>query len=215
MKRIMLCAVICAFVAAPAMADGTAVLDGWLYNYGATPGWWGTTAEGWSGTFSITTSGLGIPLDGVRFETFCIEKNVTVYVPGTYTAVVNTDAIYGNGGGDGSSDPLDPKAAWLYDQWLTGGLAKTHAMARDIQWAIWEIEGEWTMTADSKYDDAKDLITDAAAAGWTDIHDIRVLNLWTGTTDMQDVLVKVPVPAAVLLGMLGLSVAGVKLRKYA
>jgi hypothetical protein len=213
MRKLMFITIVCAFVAAPAVA-GTASFDSWMYNSGGTPGWWGTTDQGWSGTFTLTTSGLGIPLDGVRFETFCVEKSVNVYVPGTYTAVVNTDAIYGNGGGDGSSDPLDPRSAWLYDQWLTGGLTNSHTMARDIAWAIWDIEGEWTLGAGSEYDGAKGLIGQADDAGWTSIHDIRVLNLWTGTTDMQDVLVKVPVPAAVLLGMLGLGAAGMKLRKF-
>jgi len=214
MKKIIYITILFGFIATPLFAQ-TAYLDGWGYNAGGTPGWWGTTAEGWSGTFTITTTGLDIPLDGVRFETFCVEKNVDVYVPGTYTAVINTDAVYGDGGGDGSSDPLDFRTAYLYDQWLTGGLAKSNIMARDIQWAIWEIEGEWTMGSESVFDGAKSLIAQAGDAGWTSYHDYRVLNLWSGATDMQDVLVKIPVPAAVMLGVLGLCAAGIKLRKFA
>jgi hypothetical protein len=213
-KKAIFMAVVCAFVAAPAFAQ-TVYLDGWMYNYGSTPGWWGTTAEGWSGTFTATTSGLPISTDGVKFETFCVEKSVNVYVPGTYTAVASTVAVYGNGGGTGSSDPLDPRTAYLYDQWLTGGLTHSHTMAQNIQWAIWDIEGEWDMPNTAMYAGAEALITQATNAGWTDIGGYRVLNLWTGTTDMQDILVKVPLPGAVLVGLIALGIAGLKLRKFA
>ena len=53
--------------------------------------------------------------------------------------------------------------------------------------------------------------------GKDSIGDIRVMNLWTNenhTGDAQDLLVRVPVPGAILLGILGLGVAGVKLRKF-
>jgi len=217
MKRLVLIAAICSIVASPVLADGTAYLDGWMYNLGGSPGWNGTTEEGWSGSFTVITNGLGIPMDGTRYETFCVEKWVNVYVPGTYTAVINTGAIYGNVGG---FDPLDPKTAWLFDQYLSGnafGYADKSLRARDVQWAIWSIEQEWALGADAKYDGAKALVA-LSAGKWNDIGNIRVLNLWNGTdrtTDVQDLLVKVPIPAAVLLGLLGLGAAGVKLRKHA
>lgn len=49
------------------------------------------------------------------------------------------------------------------------------------------------------------------------IGDIRIMNLWENadhTGNAQDQLVRVPVPGAILLGVLGLGVASLKLRKF-
>jgi hypothetical protein len=213
----------CTFAAVPAFG-GTVYLDGWAYNLGNTPGWHGTTDEGWSGAYTATPTGVSPLADGVRFETFCVEKRVVVYVPGTYTVELNTGAVFGDGGGTGSFDALDPRTAYLYDYWL--GLSngqKSNELARDIQWAIWDIEGEWDLSTapyagSSMYDGARALET-FADGKWSDIGNIRVANLWyTGdsqhATDVQDFLVRVPLPGSVLLGVFAVGLAGRKLRRF-
>jgi len=125
-------------------------------------------------------------------------------------------------------DPLDPKTAYLFTQFSQGTLSGyrysgTHnertADAAALQNAIWYIEQEIATLPSGK---ATTWYNAAVAAGWTSIGSVRVLNLYTtynATTGKvtglaQDILV-IPVPAAVLLGMLGLGVAGLKLRRFA
>jgi len=215
MRKLIFITIVCAFVAAPAVADMAQVTAFGL-------GWDATSYGAYSGDFPMKTWGLGLPDygDGEAFTTFCIERETTVTIGTVYNAVINTAAIHGGGGTD--PDPLDPATAWLYDQYLSGGLgAKTGQLATDVGMAIWYIEDEiaWADLSEAQ----QDLVTDAEGSGWTDTGPYRVLNLWIRNadgssnydTDVQDPIVKVPVPAAVLLGMLGLSVAGVKLRKFA
>lgn len=212
-ERLLLGTIVCVCATAPTFA-GTVYLDGMDYNHDGTPGWWGTSAEGWSGAFTATTTGVDGVQNGVRFETFCLEKDTNVNVPGTYTAVVNDEAVYGGGGG-GVSDPLDPRTAWLYNQWVTGELTRNDTTARDVAWAIWAIEDEWTLGSDAKYDGAKALIAEADGK-WDDIGNVRVLNLWNtngSTADIQDILVTVPLPGSVLLGVFAVGLAVRKLCK--
>jgi hypothetical protein len=130
-------------------------------------------------------------------------------------------------------DPLDPKTAYLYTQFARGELsgyrfggtlAEHEADAAALQNAIWYIEQEVTSLAAGK---ATTWVNEATNANWQDIGLVRVLNLYgyggpginptTGALQYtaQDLLIYVPVPVAVLLGLLGLGAAGVKLRKHA
>ncbi|GAF81068.1 unnamed protein product, partial [marine sediment metagenome] len=132
---------------------------------------------------------------------------------------------------------LDPMTAYLYTQFATGALASsTYATydynpgpggnrpsdAEQLQRAIWYIEGEIVSLASGS--DAEAWYNEAAAVGWTDIGNVRVLQMYKMYTNnqghtcysrKQDQLYLTPVPGAVLLGMIGLGVAGVKLRKFA
>ena len=172
------------------------------------------------------------------FQTFCVELNEGIMPPYSDIDVwVNTSGPTGSQaqlGGVNTSlgDPLDYKTAYLYTQFVTGALAtSTYATydystgltstrdtdAEQLQLAIYHIEQEipGSLAIGSK---AKAWYDEAVAAAWTDIGDVRVLNMTqtnSPTVQLQDTLYLVPVPAAVLLGMLGLSVAGIKLRKYA
>ena len=103
--------------------------------------------------------------------------------------------------------------------------------AEQLQKAIWYIEEEIGLTevggvltqtqsaATALGSGSKALAwyNEAAGKGWTDIGNVRVLNLYHNSIreDFQSQLYLVPVPGAVLLGFLGLSAAGLKLRKFA
>ena len=104
--------------------------------------------------------------------------------------------------------------------------------AEQLQLAIWYIEEEIGLTWDgSKWVQTIDVITELGAGSkalaWyneavalstaADLAGVSILNLYDHSSleYRQDMLHFVPVPAAVLLGMLGLGVAGIKLRKYA
>ena len=177
------------------------------------------------------------------FQTFCVETDENVDPPSDviekttvneyWSGGIQSDAVQGGSGG-GSPDQLDPMTAYLYTQFATGALASSATPydydptvnrasdAQQLQNAIWFIEGEiGPLTTSSKaeawYDEAYAAVVTNQT--WTGIGAVRVLNLENqipgGFQDAQDMLYMVPVPGAVLLGILGLSVAGIKLRKYA
>ena len=220
MRRVFIMA-ICALLAVPAVADLTAritVIDG--------PG------SGDGGAFKATVAAgtaVGIYEPGDTFLTFCIENNEYFNPGGTYYVAINTAAVAGGSGG-GSPDSLDPISAALYTQWL-GGDTSNVARATQYQLAIWQQEGEavygtqWTKgdgttalhTAYQAISQATINALIASVGNPGSIGNVRVMNLWVkadGTGLKQDMLVTVPVPAAVLLGLLGLGAAGVKLRKF-
>jgi len=151
---------------------------------------------------------------------------------------------YGSGshaykGGTGSGDDLDAETAYLYTQFATGyltGYAYTGSVgglnrsetAGALQRLIWNIEGEGGNDFTKSYmgislnNKQQTLISSWQTAynssGWTGIGNVRVLQMTTtscGTQLRQDQIYLVPTPAAVLIGILGLGVAGWKLRKFA
>jgi hypothetical protein len=165
------------------------------------------------------------------FQTFCLESNeythnpVDVFVsqsfvngdPGSHAYRGGANTSPGNYG-----DDLDARTAYLYDQFAKGVLSDydytpgsgRRASAGALQNAIWWIEGE---LASKPGGQAGDWIDEAEAAGWTGIGNVRVLQLVYERASIkyrQDFIYVTPVPGAVLLGMLGLAVAGVKLRKH-
>jgi len=145
-----------------------------------------------------------------------------------------------SGGVPGTGDDLDPQTAWLYTQFATGNLTGYNygsggydslsraQTASALQRLIWSIEdedgglgvGEGTsfmgVTLSSTQADLIGLWnSEWASADWSGIGNVRVLQMKTLDGSLaQDQLYLVPVPAAVLLGVLGMGVAGLKLRKY-
>lgn len=146
------------------------------------------------------------------------------------------------GGVAGVGDDLDYETAWLYTQFATGNLfgydfdssggyaSLTRAQTGSaLQRLIWNIEGEdggIGVASGSSFMDVT-LTGDQAKligewqtlfdrSGWSGIGNVRVLQMKT-TCDgrAQDQLFLVPVPGAILLGMIGLSAAGLKLRRFA
>jgi hypothetical protein len=150
---------------------------------------------------------------GDTFGSFCVETN-EYFTPGlTYFVTLNSYAIKGGVSG-GSPDPLSDESAWIYTQWLDGNITHTSTNANAVQAALWYLEGE-------NYGVNNTYVTQAlaaVAAGWKNT-DIMVMNLWATYLNgeyagySQDMLVRVPVPATILLGFLGLGIGGWKLRK--
>jgi len=164
------------------------------------------------------------------YSSFCLEKNEPVGIGQPYDVIVNTEALlggtnYGTPGSQGG-DLLDPMSAYLYTEFRAGTLAGYDytpgsgrvASAGALQDVIWFIEDEiaktWT-DGDSSLRDQ--FYTAAVTASWTDIGDVRVLNMYTPghagdpQYHQQDQFVMVsaiPAPGAVLLGSLGAGLVG-------
>ena len=182
----------------------------------------GPWQSGSGGEFTVTVTGAGIagqPVGSV-FPSFCIEKNEYISFNKTYYVKINTAAVRGGVGG-GSPDPLDPRTAWLYNEFLDGTLTgydfenddigrRTSAAA--LQNAIWYLEQEMNYRQLNKR--AKAFVQLANASDWyanNYIGNIRVMNLYADsclTQYAQDQLVRVPVPGAVLLSSIGVSIVG-------
>lgn len=252
MRKLVFIAVLCAFVAAPVMADpfghGAGYDGGTAYytkdtNYGLGNGGEFTIEGGGlllsnSAYVYGTTSGIGS--DSGSFQSFCLEIEEYIREPmRIWVSEQNKDlsgpgshAWYG--GVSGTGDDLDPMTAYLYTQFATSALASsTYATynynpgpggnrpsdAEQLQRAIWYIEGEIDSLVSGS--NAEAWYNEAAAAGWTDIGNVRVLQMYKYNQNddeyyrKQDQLYLTPIPGAAILGILGLCVAGVKLRKFA
>jgi hypothetical protein len=158
------------------------------------------------------------------YSSFCLEKGEHVPIGYRYDVVVAKEVLsggtnYGPVGPQGG-DLLDPMTAYLYTQFRAGTLAGYDydplagraASAGALQDVIWYIEDEIAKTwidGDASLQDQ--FYTAAVGAGWTDIGNVRVLNLYTeghiGEVDYynqdQLTMVAVPAPGAIALGSLG------------
>ena len=217
-KKVVCIAAICLVAGASAVAVPTVTVTriGGYYS-------------GNGGEFTLTPNNdlKNITAETGPFQTFCIEKQEYVGVGGTYDVVVSTEAIGGgiNDGPNGPSggDPLDPMTAYLYSRFRAGTLAgykytpgsDRAASAGALQKVIWYIEDEdfrtWT-PGDNSLEDK--FYTAAQNSGWTDIGNVRVLNLYAHdhlgdkAYAKQDQLVLVPAPGAILLGGIGITIVG-------
>jgi len=162
------------------------------------------------------------------FQSFCVEAHEAVTVGNTYDAVVNDEAILGDGlrplevpGPDGG-DLLSPESAYLYTRFRDGTLAAAgydytpgagrENSARSLQTAFWYLEGEaGYQDINALSPQAQAFITAAQGSGWTTVGNVGILNLYTSLTGKeynQDMLVMVPVPSAMLLGAVGTCLIG-------
>lgn len=258
MKKVILTAVVGAFLASPALADF----------YGGRMEWTRVSDhyQGNGGEFTLYHDGNPEYLSNARyadgaknqmgandttsFQTFCIEMKE--YLTNPMDIWVSTTDMHGNPGGthaingggsynDGEIEPfpwgddLEPTTAYLYTQFATGLLSGynygsgRYLSGGTLQKVIWRLEGEignlsdsaggFTLTA-AQQTQGQAWISDAEAAvrnGWTNNGYVYVLNTYgtEGEKLAQDQLYYVPVPAAGLLGFLGLGAAGLRLRRLA
>jgi hypothetical protein len=133
-------------------------------------------------------------------EVFCLENNV-YFTPGArYVATLN-DLVYSGQGPAGTySKALSEDAKKIYNAFREGTLTNWAAIGNGI-WYAQGIGGAYLNPGPSDY-----------VSG-----DFKVLNLWTLTgsdasgwtaTDVQSQIVKIPAPAAAVLGMMGLGLVG-------
>jgi hypothetical protein len=192
-------------------------------SYGSTAG----------GEFLVTPSDFGFtPVslgEAAGFETFCVERNE--YVRFSYNYYVSFSDVTINGGIAGQEppgsdeDPLNPMTAYLYSQFISGTLdgydynpgAGRVDSANALQYAIWYIEDEITSLPTGL---ATTFYEDAVAAGWTDLGNVQVMNVFfsydpitnTYIGNAQDQLIMTsnvtPAPGAVFLGGIGIVLVG-------
>ena len=202
----------CLIIASQAMAVPTITVSGGPYQAGS------------GGEFTITVTSGGIPgqPNGSTFQSFCIETDEYISFGKTYYVDISTNAIQGGSGGP-EPDPLDPRTAWLYNQFLnetltgydfddTGIGRKTSAGA--LQRAIWYIEQEIAPPAPGTL--AASFVTLADTSDWYAtgcIGNIRVMNLYYydrygAYRRGQDQLVRTPAPGAIALAGIGAALVG-------
>jgi hypothetical protein len=228
-KTLLVLAILALFPAAHAAADSIAVGDHVQMLSGPN-----RLAGFNGGEFAIRNG-------SEEFVSFCLEYNEHISIGNYYwvgdisTAAVTGGPVNAESGATGTSDPIDPRTAYLYTQVRSGayglyysGIGPAYA-ARAVQRAIWHIEGEVLLSnpwANVFFSDAM-----AALAGtsqyydgvWSGLGDVRVVNLYTtrrevepgqyvysGHAQDQLTLVSVPEPGSLLLfgsGLVGLAFA--------
>lgn len=186
---------------------------------------------GTGGEFTLTPNQtlMDMTAETGPFSSFCLERTEYVSMHTTYDVSVAVEALGGgiNHGPTGplGGDALDPFTAYLYTQFRHGTLAGYDytvgagrvASAGALQDVIWYIEDEmaksWTDGDNSRRDQ---FYAAAVNAGWTDIGNVRVLNLYAqgrlgdphyGAQD-QLVMAPIPAPGAILIGGLGTFLVG-------
>jgi hypothetical protein len=156
-------------------------------------------SSGDGGAFQVTVLGgyAGEIPPSCQFLTFCLEKNEGFDPGKCYSTTIGTATT-----GWAGSDPISPFTAFLYSNFRKGTLSGFNAASLkdygDLQDAIWALEDEISVPAAgmNKFYDM------ALASGWTDLGDVRVLNLYYQNGNFaQDQLTIVPLPTAAWSGL--------------
>jgi hypothetical protein len=230
-KKLMFIIAICALMAEPVFATPTTVTV--QVGYPASGyGMWQTDR---GGEFTLNPLGTFNPLAnyassvkniGVAgtFQTFCVEEQEYIYpYSATYTVVFSDNAVNGGGGAGPLGDPLSVGTAYLYHEFANGTLAGydyttvagRHASAAELQNAIWYLEQEGGYIS-SAYQTLLTTNVGIDLAAWqadnNGRYGVKVLNMRDSAGNQgQDQLVcisTVPVPGAILLSGIGVSLVG-------
>lgn len=193
------------------------------------PAWAGYAGTAWfENSYGDTSGGefIAHPSWSANFPTFCVERNEILEFGDVYDVDIDPGAIRGGNSG-GNPDTLDPRTAWLFCEFSKGTLsgydygAGRVASANALQYAIWLLEGEATQAEVDALTYAADVNAFVALAAGHSAPCTQVMNLWSTEQlgygiwndaldryEYQSLLVCIPAPAAVLLGVIGIGLVG-------
>ena len=216
-----------------------------INNYAALPGGEFTAQlqadlSGWS--YDLTQLYADVTRDEIvdgtwtkSFQTFCIETGESISNDGIYDVVLNDNAVQGGVGPNG--DPISQGTAFLYYQFAKGlfdpsvynytpGDSRKDS-AKELQNTIWWLEDEggyfsnnFRTVLDTEFGTSSQTL-DLAKIEWqldnvgNGDYSVKAMNLYASPGKQDQLVLATPIPASVILGLLGLGVVGLKLRKFA
>jgi hypothetical protein len=160
------------------------------------------------------------------FYSFCLEG--TEYIDfSTQFYVYNISGTAYNGSVGSGGDLLNYETAFLYTQFVSGGIANTESTSTALQIAIWAFENEkgYSISNNDIYNGglaisnnlAQQYADNAIGAGWQTTGNVKVMNIQYASGALaQSQLVYVPEPTSLFLlgfGLIGLAGLRRKIKK--